>query len=445
MPSVDQPEAEVGMMGRNSHLTSRGFGSPLAGRRPPTIAKTLAVVASMLAALLVATSPASADRSGPSENDQIARLYIGVLDRLPDAGGEVYWNHRDLTLRAMAAYFVDSPEFKEGFGTGNQAILAALYQTVLGRSPDPSGYRWWLAELESGRPLNDVVVNFTESAENVANSTRYPSRYDAMPGPGCSTPLDEYFADYVAAMGRPLTAHVHDLRSSECSYGFDETTQMPTASTVKLAVMGAVMLRAQDQGRSLTSAEQSQLDGMIRFSDDGNVRPILNSFGGSDALLTNYGPRLGITNWRDDDGRWGCITWDARSATGLVEHLTVDGVSPLSEENRTYALELMTSVTPSQRWGISDGTLGVLEGAVAQKNGFARGCTGTGSKINTVGLVLDADGLPLYSVAIYSIGWSDGLAASRANDQPTYVLQARGHMDNLAEHIARMMTREATP
>lgn len=411
-------------------------------RRDRTVfaARCLTVAVLALSSML-APAPASADRSGSTSNDRIARLYLGVFGRAPDLGGEAFWNHRTndgITLRQTAGYFVDSPEFRERFGSGDDVVLTALYLNVLGRDPDPSGFAWWQQQIADGRPVSDVVVNFTESPENIEKAASVPSRYDPAPGEGCVTPIDDYLAQYIELMDKPVSIAVHDL-ASDCAYGFDNDRFATTASTFKLAVMGAMMLRAQDLNRSLSAAEQAQLDGMIRFSDDGNVGPIVSSMGGSTALLENYGQRLGISSWADEP-RWGCVGWNADSATRLIEHLAIDGIGELTSENREIALGLLTNVTPSQRWGVGDGTLSVLDGTVAQKNGFARGC-GTGSRINSVGLVLDASGEPVYSVAIYSESWVDGAAASRGNDQPAYVLEARDHVDHIAQHIARMISR----
>ena len=395
----------------------------------------------LLALVASLATPAGADRSGSTTNDEIARLYLGVFGRSPDLRGEAYWNHRansDITTDRIAEYFVDSPEFRQRFGNDNEAILTALYNNVLGRQPDAAGFAYWQERIAGGLEVSQLVRHFTESPENLTIAASAPSRYDTRPFDGCDDPLNSYLQAYLDQMDQVVTIAVTDLRNA-CSYGIDEAELMTTASTFKLAVMGAMLLRAQDAGRSLTSTELAQLEGMIRFSDDLNVRPIINSMGGSNAMLRTYGARLGIHTWADSD-RWGCVAWSASSAASLIEHLTVAGVGELSADSQAVALGLLTTVTTSQRWGVGDGTLSVLSATVAQKNGFAPSCT-TGSRINSVGVVLDGGGEPAYSVSVYSVGWVGGSLASRQNDQPAYVVEARDHMDHIAEHIARMMTR----
>lgn len=427
-------------------------GPPAVPLARPTRSRTrkrsaISCAVAALVLLVSFASPAAADRSGSTTNDRIARLYFGVFGRAPDPGGEVYWNHRandGTTLPRIAEFFVDSDEFRDRFGTGNDVVLTALYENVLGRSPDTAGFAWWQDQIANGRAISDVVINFTESDENVANSTSKPSRYDPQDTAGCDTPLDDYLRRYIERMDKTITVAVHDTNNG-CSYaigspGTATDRLMTTASTFKLVVMGSMLLRAQDQGRSLTTTERNQLDGMVRFSDDPAVGSIAGSMGGVTTMMRTYAPRLGITNWVSDDQLWGCVAWSATSATALIEHLTIAGIGELSADSQAIALGYLTAVTPSQRWGVGDGTVGVLDATVAQKNGFARGC-GAGSRINSVGMVFNRATAGAYSVAIYSEGWIDGAAASRANDQPAYVLAARNHMDHMAEHIARMMSR----
>lgn len=400
----------------------------------------------LAAAVLLASSsaPVSADRSGSTTNDEIARLYLGVFGRAPDLGGEVYWNHRaneGLTMDRMADFFVDSDEFRERFGNDNEAVLTALYQNVFDREPDAGGFAYWEQRINAGLEISAAVRHFTESPENLIIAANTPSRYDPQTIDGCNSPIDDYLQSYIVQMDKRLAIAVNDL-DGDCPYSLGGNEPMSTASTFKLAVMGAVLLRAQDEGRSLSDTERSQLDGMIRFSDDPEVRIILGSMGGIDRMLRDYGSRLGISYWSlgQEPGRWGCVSWSPNSALSLMEHLTLEGVGELNADSQAIALGLLTNVTPSQRWGLGDGTLGVLDGQVAQKNGFANECS-AGSRINSVGLVFDAAGAPAYSVAIYTDGWVDGSVASRQNDQPAYVVEARSHIDHIAEHIARMMSR----
>jgi beta-lactamase class A len=71
---------------------------------------------------------------------------------------------------------------------------------------------------------------------------------------------------------------------------------------------------------------------------------------------------------------------------------------PLDVAYRDYAWSLMTSVVPSQTWGVTEG---VPTGwVVAQKNGFAGGVA------NSAGFVQHPAGEEGYVVVVLSNGWS---------------------------------------
>jgi len=52
------------------------------------------------------------------------------------------------------------------------------------------------------------------------------------------------------------------------SYAYRPTTAFETASIVKVDILATLLLRAQDNGRSLTSSESALATRMIRASDN---------------------------------------------------------------------------------------------------------------------------------------------------------------------------------
>ncbi|OMH26639.1 DUF1566 domain-containing protein [Motiliproteus sp. MSK22-1] len=106
---------------------------------------------------------------------QAYRLYKAALNRTPDSEGLGYWidalDNR-LSLHEVADSFIQSSEFQERYGVdiSNETFLDSLYNNVLGRSPDSSGYQWWLNVLNSGSDTREgVLIGFSESAENTVN------------------------------------------------------------------------------------------------------------------------------------------------------------------------------------------------------------------------------------------------------------------------------------
>jgi hypothetical protein len=100
------------------------------------------------------------------------RLYQAAFDRAPDKVGLGYWIaalDNGNSLQNVAHSFVHSAEFASLYGANpNDAqYVEALYQNVLHRTPDGAGYDFWLHALQVA-PRSEVLVNFSESAENQA-------------------------------------------------------------------------------------------------------------------------------------------------------------------------------------------------------------------------------------------------------------------------------------
>lgn len=105
----------------------------------------------------------------------VYQLYSGVLNRTPDQSGFEYWlkdYNSGNTLEEIAVGFTGSIEFQNQLGNapGQQAtidqILSALYQVVLGRTADADGLAWWKDQYENnGYTLGNVVTGFTWSDE----------------------------------------------------------------------------------------------------------------------------------------------------------------------------------------------------------------------------------------------------------------------------------------
>jgi beta-lactamase class A len=207
--------------------------------------------------------------------------------------------------------------------------------------------------------------------------------------------------------GQLITAHVHDLRTG-CDYAFNPGNRQRTASVFKVMVMAGTLLEAQNDGRPVSDWEMSQLDPMITESANDPVRALWSNFGGS-PWFREQGEVFGLDQTRitaDDGSAWGRTTTSARDQVDLLRQVLLGQWGPLDGESRAVAYDLMTSVVPSQTWGVTAGVPGGW--TVAQKNGFA------GIVINSVGWVDEPGASQGYVVAILSQGWPDhpsGIAA----------------------------------
>ncbi|MFP3915632.1 MAG: serine hydrolase [Actinomycetota bacterium] len=198
--------------------------------------------------------------------------------------------------------------------------------------------------------------------------------------------------------GVSFTAHVYDFDTG-CAYSMNPDFRQQTASVFKVMVLGGTLAEAQAAGRELTSIERAWLEPMITESANPPVRDLWRHFGAA-PWFTRQAERFGLEETRvvgDDGSPWGRTTTSAYDQVGLLRQVLVAEDGILEERYRREAWELMTSVVPSQTWGVSEGVPGGW--TVAQKNGFA------GRTANSVGVVYDDASRPDYAVAILSYGW----------------------------------------
>lgn len=106
------------------------------------------------------------------------RIYKAGFNRDPMQGDTVglgYWIDKmdnGMNPVEVASWFLNSNEFKTLYGTNptNDQFLTKLYQNVLGRQPEATGYNWWLNKLNTSPESikANVLADFAESAENQA-------------------------------------------------------------------------------------------------------------------------------------------------------------------------------------------------------------------------------------------------------------------------------------
>ena len=113
-----------------------------------------------------------------NDDDQVYRLYKAAFDREPDAVGLGFWIYKadqDMNLIEMSSRFIDSNEFRSlyGISPSNGEFITKVYENVLDRTPEQSGYDWWLDELTNNpeKTWEKVLADFSESWEN-KNGTR---------------------------------------------------------------------------------------------------------------------------------------------------------------------------------------------------------------------------------------------------------------------------------
>ncbi|WP_436529532.1 transglycosylase domain-containing protein [Actinoplanes sp. HUAS TT8] len=148
-------------------------------------------------------------------------------------------------------------------------------------------------------------------------------------------------------------------------YDYQGDRPFETASVVKVELLAAQLLQAQDAGRALTAAEKERARKMIVASDNDAAEQIYDAIGGAGGLRPAL-KRLGL-NDTVPAANFGLTTTTADDQTRMVTDLLATG-SPLDLASRQQILALMSSVNADQTWGISAASFSGEQ--VALKNGW---------------------------------------------------------------------------
>src|SRR3954452_20801739 len=99
------------------------------------------------------------ERTGEALQAKVAHWYQELLgwdvplDRLKSDPGVIYWAGllaKGQTDNAVLARILSAGDFRAAHGPSNEGLVAALYQTLLGRAPDASGFGYFVGLLEGG-------------------------------------------------------------------------------------------------------------------------------------------------------------------------------------------------------------------------------------------------------------------------------------------------------
>jgi beta-lactamase class A len=184
-----------------------------------------------------------------------------------------------------------------------------------------------------------------------------------------------------ARAGRSSTVAVWvDAPALGVTCSLSGSSHFDSASIVKVIILGAVLRKALDQHRYLTSTEVSRLRAMITESDNNAASALWKNLGHS--YLQHF---LNLAGMKQTvlgrGGYWGLTQATAHDEMLLLRVL-LRANTVLSDKSRAYALKLMSQVVVSQRWGVPAGAPRSV--TVHVKNGWLPRAT-HGWRINSIG------------------------------------------------------------
>jgi len=198
-------------------------------------------------------------------------------------------------------------------------------------------------------------------------------------------------------------------------------THFDSASVVKVTILGALLRKALDQHRFLTSTEAALASAMITRSDNNAASALWAELGRS--YLRHF---LNLAGMRQTvlgpGGFWGLTQITAQDQV-LLLRLLLHKNPVLDLASRRYALRLMAQVIASQRWGVPAGAPTRL--TVHVKNGWLPRAT-HGWRIHSIGCFTGLRGG--YSIVVLT------------QDNPTMAYGIR-----TIEAIARAIHRDLNP
>ena len=207
--------------------------------------------------------------------------------------------------------------------------------------------------------------------------------------------LDAALKKYAATVPE-FSVAVLDKKTGQ-RYSYRGTEKYDTASIVKVQVLACTLLKAQDAGRDLSSAELALAKPMIRLSDNTATTSLFTRIGGKSAV-GKCNRRLGLTQTTVNTA-WGLTKTTVNDQVKLLSEL-VDTKGPLDSGSRKVAFGLMNTVDDAQDWGVP--SVAKTGETTTVKNGWdTRSADGGLWAVNTIGRVTSGDDVNV-SIAVLS-------------------------------------------
>jgi hypothetical protein len=137
------------------------------------------------------------------------------------------------------------------------------------------------------------------------------------------------------------------VRTESGSWGWHANRTLPSASVLKAMLLVAYLDLPSVRARELGPGDRALLAPMIRRSDNAAAGRVLGIVGAG--RLRTLARRAGMRRFTPVTGIWGLSKIDAADQARYFLHID----SLVSPRHRAYAMELLNTITPAQRWGIA--------------------------------------------------------------------------------------------
>lgn len=276
-----------------------------------------------------------------------------------------------------------------------------------------------VAGAVSGVLVSGLLVAAPARA-SAAKPRVWPVNCSSEDSPEAAERLEARLRNTVRGRSGTMSFALYDReRRIGCYYGSGR--RYDSASTIKVAVVAALLRIAQKQRRELTARERSLARASIIRSDNDATTVLWRQIGRT--RFQRFLDAVGMRATRlDPAGHWGLTRVTAVDQLRLLLTLTRDG-DVLTRASRRYLLGLMSQVISSQRWGTPAGASSKV--AVRVKNGW---------------LPRSTHGWRVHSLGIFGDERRDYLMAVLSHDNPTLAHGVTG-----IERVARVVHTTLDP
>jgi hypothetical protein len=137
------------------------------------------------------------------------------------------------------------------------------------------------------------------------------------------------------------------VRTPTRHWGWHATQIFPSASVLKAMLLVAYLDLPSVRARPLEPSDRALLTPMIRRSDNAAANRVLGIVG--PGRLRRLAHRAGMHRFTPVTGIWGLSRIDAADQARYF--LRIDSL--VARRHRAYAMRLLNTITPAQRWGIA--------------------------------------------------------------------------------------------